>query len=381
MANILFEGFDVIQNPANLALVHDNFVGTLFPTFPTGRTANASSNCIQVEGIGLDRLRGATSTPADRWGIGMGYSISNMTVGVFTPDTRKTLIELFDGGSTQLRIVVIESDGPANINKIKLRAENGPFASPSTLGPDSAWIDVGENIWNYIEVDATISLTGTVIVKVDNVEVINISGANLRISGTDQADAVEYTIGSNAGSPSPIVKMDDLYAINNDSSSGLDMDVTGLLGPVAVEGIRATNVGDLTDWSSSSGAANHLMLQDVAEGIDHDVTFVKTALINDKELYEFQNPVQPSPTNPVITLEFVVAARKASPGSNRDLQFRYRDNSNFDASMAGVVTVVSEISNQYDVLKKSYAGNPLNSNNPWTKDNLDNGQFGFELVS
>ena len=122
--------------------------------------------------------------------------------------------------------------------------------------------------WYYIETKITINnSTGSVIVNIDEVEDINISGVN-----TQQQAAATVTNAKFGMPTAGYFYMDDLYVCDTTGSVNNDF-----LGPVRVEGLQPSGNGYNSDFvgSDADSTDNYLHVDEVPA--DDDTSYIKSS--------------------------------------------------------------------------------------------------------
>lgn len=210
--------------------------------------------------------------------------------GAFKPSSwgaTNPLINFLEGGTTHVTITL-----DASLHVVATR--NGTVLATSTNAfPATA------NVWHYIEVKVVIHDTaGSVIVKVDGTEWLNVSGVDTRNAGT-------------TGAISEI----DLYRVNANQTFWDDAyvaDTTGpapyndFLGDVKVHTELPSGNGDSSDWIGSDGnSVDNYQLVDEASSSSTD--YVASATVGAQDLY--QMGTAPAGVTVLAVQEWVYAAK------------------------------------------------------------------------
>jgi hypothetical protein len=165
--------------------------------------------------------------------------------------------------------------------------------------------------YNYIEiqVDGFSGGAGNIKVWLNEVLVINLAGVCTTHGGYAVAEAVKLGGRSSwirTDFPSGIY-FDDFYVTNNVGSYNL-----GNLGDVRV--IEQLPIADVDkEWTRSAGADNYALVDDPADDIDDDTTYVTTPTLNAKDTYEF--PDLPTSVGDVKAMVMNFYAKKVDSGS------------------------------------------------------------------
>jgi len=138
----------------------------------------------------------------------------------------------------------------SNILEVRLGSSTGTL-----IGSGSSV--VSESAWHYIEWAVTIDNTaGAVIVKVDGVTEINVSGVDTQNGGT----ATATTLWLGAASNGRVCFFDDLYI--SDSA---------LLGDVRIDTLYPTSDGAHTDFTPSTGTSHYACVDEPQIGLSDSV--------------------------------------------------------------------------------------------------------------
>jgi hypothetical protein len=232
-----------------------------------------------------------------------------------------------------------------------------------TTDPSTA-ITLGR--YYYIEFKSTIHQSaGTVVVRINGQEVLNLAGVNTSPNGDNIADVVQVT-GPGGGS---FVFVDDLYVCDDSGTANTDF-----LGDVKIGVIVARAAGDFTQWTPSSGSVNFALVNEIPP--DGDASYV-SAVANvsppdPEDTYFFQTV---DPTITVLAIQTNIIARKDDEG-NRALSLITRfggvDSVADPTGRFANFTYIDYL-NQFDV-------NPLTTLQ-WTPTSLNLAQWGYRLIA
>jgi len=201
---------------------------------------------------------------------------NNLYLGFYYTGSEKTFIvgqalrisqDSYSGGfqisnSTGIQLCV-QLVGSAGGNSVYLRRGdyNDTIIAQST---SSFYI----NTWYYLEAKITINnTTGSAIVKVDETEVINVSGVDTQAGSTDEITAFTFPLYVNSR-----CYIDDLYICDTTGSVNNDF-----LGPVRVEGLQPSGNGYNSDFvgSDADSTDNYLHVDEVPA--DDDTSYIKSS--------------------------------------------------------------------------------------------------------
>lgn len=170
-------------------------------------------------------------------GVGFAYYRGSL------PGSALTIFSLYDAANTTEQCGIrLNTDGT-------LSACRGNQAS--VLGTTASAV-ITASAWCYIEVMTTIDdSTGSMQVRVDGTQVLNITGADTKQGTTAQASRVRF-YGTGNGSD----RYDDLYILDTAGSAN-----NALLGDSRVLTCRAASDASV-QWSRSTGSTNYTLVDD-----------------------------------------------------------------------------------------------------------------------
>ena len=201
-------------------------------------------------GTGRIAGRALTSTFGVAWTL-TGPSFGNKaTIGVgfahirsSLPGSALTIFSLYDTANTTEQCGVrINTDGTLSACRGNQAAVLGTTAAPI----------IGDGAWHYIEVMTTIhDSTGSMEIRVDGVQVLNVTGVDTKQGTAAQADRVRFY-----GTANTSDRYDDLYILDNAGSVN-----NALLGDCRVLTCRAASDASV-QWSRSTGSTNYTLVDD-----------------------------------------------------------------------------------------------------------------------
>lgn len=143
-------------------------------------------------------------------------------------------------------------------------------SAQTVLGTSAAGVFVN-NTWHYVEVDTTISDTvGQMTVRVDGVQVLNLTGQDTRNAGTGVVDRIRFMQQGTAGT-NPTVDYDD-FVVNDAFSTG----------ERRVEPLRATADSSVA-FTPNSGVTNFSRVNETL--VDGDTSYVSSSTVGQRDLY------------------------------------------------------------------------------------------------
>ncbi len=219
--------------------------------------------------------------------LGFAYNCSTLGNG----STYSTIASFVNGSAVQ---VGIKQDGTG-----KIQVTRGATA----LGTGTAVLSI--NTWYYIELSVVFSNTvGSVLLKVDGVEQVNLTGIDTVNSGAETANALWIGEDGNGSAPSLYA---DLYLTDSTGAAPLN----GLLGEIRIDCYLPTADGSESDFTPNSGANNYNRVnQSVPDG---DATYVSSPSVGATDLYEFA-PITHDPSS-IFAAQLNIFARKDDVGA------------------------------------------------------------------
>lgn len=253
-------------------------------------------------------------------------------------------VTLYMGGGTGLLAVCRGASGGTNVL--------GTALNPLTAGA-----------YYYIEMKVVIHPTaGSVIVRVNEQEVINVINQNTTAIGTQVWDGFAFGAYNTAYGGT----FDDLYVLDGSSSGPNDF-----LGDCRVDCVKPTNEGAASDWAPSSGSDNALMVDDPTP--DDDTTYVSTTTIGQVDTHITQDSVVAGA--PILGVQVNVLVKKSDVGS---------------CTIASVIRQGGQVyvgptyipSTLYEYSITPYSQMPSTpSPIPWTEATFNGAEFGYKRVS
>lgn len=228
------------------------------------------------------------------------------------------------------------------------------------------------NMWNYLEVRILFSNSvGEVEWWLNDVQIGSTTGIDTIYQGDLSFGGFQLRFGNtfaqitqlrSTGIPS--ARFDDIYVVDTLGSAPWN----GRLGDQKLHILRATANGGVNDMTATGAASNYEAIED-SSGPDEDSSYVESDVLNDQELYEFDN----LPTvDSVIAVQPVVRCRKVAAGIG-DMEIIHQD--------AGGVNngTTKGIPGDYVYHHEIFEQNP-DTASAWTPSEVDASEFGFENV-
>lgn len=222
------------------------------------------------------------------------------------------------------------------------------------------------NVWHYFELKVTVrtSTNGSYELRWNEVNVLSGSGVNSANVGSDGSDIVAWrTVASGAN-----MRWDDMYvcddagAINNDFK-----------GDSQIRGGLPNGVGDVQQWTPGTGTTHHTLVDDAATGVTDGTDNVNSDTNGQKDLFDFQDLVS---VNGNIYGLMLMSQLAMNAAGSRTLKHVYRDIANVEYNPANFVVSSTTYTEFQDIMEV----NP-NTAVAWTESDINNAQFGVEVVS
>jgi hypothetical protein len=271
MALRWIEGFELMGLSGSFPT---SFISVKYPEYSFAAAPNINSIVRGSGGLSLAISSSVNTnyfgtpqfTAAQTWIIGWAFRYAT---GI--PTANMKLLELIDvaGGGGVHGSVYLKTDG-------KLEVRNG---SGAVLGTSA--LTTTFDTWYFVELKYKVDdSTGTVQLKVNQSDFINLTGQDTRNGGNATADRVRWYMGftNNSGRASYV---DDLYVCDDTGA-----DCNDFLGDLQVESLVPGSAGTNTGWVPSSGS-NWAAVDDNPP--DDDSTYVQANSLTAKDTYNLLN--------------------------------------------------------------------------------------------
>lgn len=289
---------------------------------------------------------GRMKTPSlgvqNTWVIGFGLLINSVIL---------FQCRLFSGSSEQCRIEVENSGG---LPRFKLVRGTTTLATSSTFAAAQ---------WHYFELKVDVLTSGaTVELRRNEVTILSASGLNLANTGANGADAVGF--GYQATGTSQI---DDIYICDSTGSVN-----NNFLGDSVCMGILPQTEGHLNEFTPSTGTDNAALVDETSGTQTTDFVSSDT---NGQQDYYVMADLPPTGLGTIYGVRLSGSWAMATTGT-RVARYRYYNGSTeftIGANISAATTVVVELPQISEL-------NP-DTGVPWVKTDIDNAEFGVEVVS
>ena len=333
------EGFETHNSTAQLGYKYYTQSGTY--STKTGR----------VFGTSIAPNNGALVTPAfspsSEGVIGFGFYLQDHRSALGSTNQNGMHFEL--GGALQLLVSPESTSGSG----FRFRVMRG-----STILATTPYFPFGA--WVYVEFKAEcLTSGGSYELRVDGAVEVTGTGVDTADSGSDGWDSVAMRYGS----LSSRVYLDDIYVIDTSGTTNNDY-----LGAVVVEGLVPTAEGTSADWGSQGNTNNGINVGDTS-----DSSYNKSDTNGNQDLYVYEDLQEIDGTIYGVQLNSQLAMNEVG---SRTVKTQYRDPDTTEADIESHTLSSTVIDSYASVLEE----NPTSST-AWTVSDIDDGEFGIEVVS
>lgn len=354
MSCVWIEGFESHINAAQLARKYASLTGTT--SVQSGRVfgtaAGISSLVMVTPSIGASD---------NTFVLGFGVRLSSNLTGL---NSNNQGLYIETGANEQCHLELESTLGLG----IRFHLKRG-----GTIIDTTSYFDFA--VWHYFELKVTVrdGTDGAYELRHNGVLAFSGTGVDLADNGTDGWDIFAFRYLTNAGT---FLRYDDIYICNGVDIGGGEPANNDFLGPSIVEGLLPNGVGASEDFGNSATGDNYTFVDDIGTSAPDDVTtggYVHSDTNGEKDTYEFQDLSQITGTIHAVQLNTQLAM---SAAGTRTVKTVYRDPDTSEAD--GVSHVVD--ATIYDGFTEVFNANPTNGS-AWDVNDIDNGQFGIEVVS
>jgi len=305
-----------------------------------------SSRGMQMNNLGVYYMAEAPGTPDTIWfGIAVkpigAPSAYNATYPMFT------IYDALVAGNIHLKI-------HPNAGK-HLEVHN----SADTLLGTSSGHTIESTTWYYIEVKVVIhDSAGSVVIKVDGSEVLNLSGIDTQNGSNAYAGAVKVELLYNNQT-----WFDDFYLLDASGSKNNDF-----LGDVRIEVLRPNGAGVHTDLTPSAGA-NYENVDEIYP--DDDATYNSSGNVGDKDTYAL--PSVTSFTGIIHAVKTQITIRKDDSGTRKAKILRRVNGTDYQGTEEDLLI-------SYKTFSKIDENNPDDSAT-WEEADINGMEVGVEVTA
>lgn len=342
MALKWIEGFETHRSSGQLGRKYASTTGIGTVTTQAGRVLGSA---VSGQIVVVTKSLGLNNT----WIVGFGLFVP----ANFTASTNGIYLE--KGGSEQCSIRFSNTAGSFNLTVNR---------GGTVLGTTTA--NFAYNQWHFFELKVTVrtSTNGSYELRQNEVNVLSASGVNTANVGTDGADVFALRCAASLN-----VRWDDIYvcddtgAINND-----------FMGDSAIRGGLPDSAGDVQQFTPGTGVTHHTLVDDTVTASPTDGTDVVHSDTNGhNELFGFADVTS---VNGNIYGVMVCSQMAMNAAGSRVLHHVFRDVANVEFDLPDFTVNSTAYSEFQDIMEV----NPI-STIAWTESDINNGQFGVEVVS
>lgn len=342
MALKWFEGFETHRVATQLARKYASTTGIGALTSAAGRVLG---NSLQGQIVLVSKSLGLNNT----WIVGFGLFVP----ANFTPSTTGMYLE--KGATEQCSIRFSNTAGSFNLTVNR---------GSTVLGTTTA--NFAYNQWHYFElkVTARTGTNGSYELRHNEVSVLSASGVNTANAGSDGADIWALRCHTNLS-----VRWDDIYVCDDTGSDNNDFK-----GDSQIRGGHPNGAGDVQTFTPGTGVTHHLLVDEPATTSPIDGNDVVHSDTNgNKDLFEFGDLTA---VNGNIYGVMIHSQLAMNASGSRTLKHVYRDLADAEHNPANFVVNSTAYTEFHDIIEQ----NPLTAA-PWTESDINNAQFGVEVVS
>jgi hypothetical protein len=333
------EGFETHNSTAQLGYKYYTQTGTY------------SSKTGRVFGNSIAPNNGVLVTPAfspsSEGIIGFGFYLQDHRSALNS--TNQNGMHFESSGSGQLMVSPESTSGSG----FRFRVMRG-----STILATTGYFPFGS--WVFVEFKAEcLTSGGSYELRVDGAVEVTGTGVDTADSGSDGWDSMAMRYGS----LSSRVYLDDIYVIDTAGATNNDY-----LGAVVVEGLLPNANGTVTDWGTQGSSTNYLNVDDTS-----DTSYNKSDTNGQQDLYGYEDLQEIDGTIYGVQLNSQLAMNEVG---TRTVKTQYRDPDTTEADIETHVLNSTLIDSYASVMEENPA-----SSAAWTVSDIDDGEFGIEVVS
>ena len=324
----------------------------------TGRNSTDSLRITSNARYGLKGVNPASST-----------SITNFAFkpNAITGGVNATFFSVFDSSLGLIGVQLHHSGTGQIVASIRAVGNSlpGSFTSLTTLGTSAAGI-VTAGVFTHFQVKIVHHASaGSVVVKADGVEILNISGVQTQLTSTSLTYGWDgICLGSSASSGNPTMDWDDFIICDGSGSVNNDF-----IGDCRVEAkVASSGDGTNADFAPSSGSDNGAMVDEANQ--DGDTTYNSTSTIGHKDTYNY---AALSSTGSVRGVQITTVAKKSDAGTRSIAHVTRSGGADYDGSNIALST-----SYRY---QSSIRESDPNTSASWLVADIDAAEFGQKLTA
>jgi hypothetical protein len=315
----------------------------------TLQTGRFSGQCLRTADSGTQGLPLRTLTSAIA-NIGVGVAVRASTMPT-TNNVGSSIVALRNGATYTFGLRITTTGA--------LEAYRLTSATAGTsLGVSAAGVIVA-NTWHFVEVGVVINdTTGSVVVKVDGVTVLNLTAQDTNNAVTN-VDTIVLGHTQGSSSNSGVIDLDDLYVVDSATT----------LGERRVETLRPSADTATKNWTPNSGTNNYDRVNEST--VDGDTTYVQASTVGTRDLYSIGS-LSSTPAN--IDAIQVVSFGEKTDATSRSIYNSIQSNS-VDSDGSSFALAAS-----YGKFERIVANDP-SGGGAWTATRVNNLLIGPKIAA
>lgn len=298
-------------------------------TITTGRTGSGGAGRLSVSASTTNYLTKNFAVGHSTLYIGFAYNSASIPGG----SVGMAVLGFIDVSTFQVQLVYTPSQ------KLAVYRQGTLLGTGTTTYASTSW--------QYIEMKV-IFATGTggsVVVRINGVTELNLTGINTAPSGNASADRFRIGYDGLNGSIDGFftVNYDDLYALDDTGSTS-----NTFLGDIKVEVIAPNAAGNYSQFLNTAGTStnNYTYVDDTTT--DDDTTYVQSDVNGNRDSYAFSNLSAATPGT-IYGIQIISYARKSDAGSKQIAAFIRMGGTNYDQTAVSLPDTYSSITNVLDL--------------------------------
>jgi hypothetical protein len=226
---------------------------------------------------------------------------------------------------------------------------------------------IQNNVWHHIQIKASALDSGSMIIRVDGVEVMNVTGVDLRTGTSPSNGAIQRLTIYSASSTNGGETQDVDYLILMDGSGSSFND---FVGDMRIEWQLPDAVGATNQWTQNTGPSTFEAIDDGLAAYDDDTTYITEGTVGERSLFS-HGTVAATGANPVRFVSHQALTR--NDGSNNVALVCV---SGATTSVGATVT----LSTAYRWVQRNLETDP-NTAAAWSLANINAAEFGVDCTA
>jgi hypothetical protein len=270
MAILFIDGFDLYNGTGTNTGLQSAWTPNWTFNAPSLQTGRFGGQCLQLgnEGNGPSEIEKAVGSSQAAFTVAHAFRVP--TVGGLAANTARAIVMLTANGSFANTQLGWRPNPDGSISVYRMTS-----TTAGTLLGTTATGLLLNNVWHWIDFSGTINTTtGSVVLKVDGVTVLNLSSVNTQGFATVATwDGIIIGTQGTSTTNSQLCAFDDLYVLDSATT----------LGERRIETIRPSADTAQKDWTPNTGTVNFNRVNDATV---QSGTFVQSSTLNNLDLYD-----------------------------------------------------------------------------------------------